>query len=140
MDPARNVAETPGADLDLQGRRPRKPPGDPDSSGDDGGRGRRGRYQTPMTMNKWAKPLPKLDLPARIHLQKAGKIKQTWGLSRPCQHGMMFLLPTGTRSTHRVRTAISNGAVQVWPTDLHMRRGNFMGEKHPSQPLQVVTQ
>ena len=27
-------------ELDLQEKRPRKPPGDPDSSGDDGGRGR----------------------------------------------------------------------------------------------------
>ena len=37
---------TPVTDLDLQEKRPRKPPGDPDSSGDDGGRGRRGRHQT----------------------------------------------------------------------------------------------
>ena len=41
---------------------------------------RRGRHQTPMTINKWAKPLPKLDLPARVHLQKASKIKQIWEL------------------------------------------------------------
>ena len=31
-----------------------------------------------MTINKWAKPLPKLDLPPRIHTQKASKIKQIW--------------------------------------------------------------
>ena len=34
----------------------------------------------PITINKWAKPLPKLDLPARVHLQKASKIKQIWEL------------------------------------------------------------
>ena len=31
-----------------------------------------------MTINKWAKPTPKLDLPPRIHTQKASKIKQIW--------------------------------------------------------------
>ena len=45
---------------------------------------------------------------------------------------MISLLPIGTRSIHRVRTAISNGAVQVWPTDLHMRRGIYMDGKHQS--------
>ena len=53
---------------------------DPDSSGDDGGRGRRARRQTPMTINKWAKPLPKLELPPRAHLQKASKVEQLWEL------------------------------------------------------------
>ena len=72
--------ETPVTDLDLQEKRPRKPPGDPDSSGDDRGRGRRGRYQAPITINRWGKPLPRLDLPARLHLQKASKIKQIWEL------------------------------------------------------------
>ena len=67
-------------DIGLQEKRPRKPPGDPGSSGDDGGRGRRGRRQIPITINKWAKPLPNLDRPARLHLQKASKIKQLWEL------------------------------------------------------------
>ena len=67
-------------DLDLQEKRPHKPPGDPDSSGDDRGKGRRGRHSAPITINKWAQPLPKLDLPARVHLQKASKIKQCWEL------------------------------------------------------------
>ena len=49
-------------------------------SSDDGGRGRRGRHQTPLTINKWAKPLPKLDLPPRVHLQKSSKVKQIWEL------------------------------------------------------------
>ena len=31
-------------------------------------------------INKWAKPLPKLDLPPRVHLQKASKVKQIWEL------------------------------------------------------------
>ena len=30
-----------------------------------------GRHQAPLTINRWAKPLPKLDLPPRVHLQKA---------------------------------------------------------------------
>ena len=30
------------------------------------------------TIKKWAKPLPKLDLPPRVHLQKASKVKQIW--------------------------------------------------------------
>ena len=68
--------EAPGSDQDLRRKNYRKPPDYPGSSGDDGGRGRRGRRQTPLTINKWAKPLPKLDLPPRIHLQKASKVKQ----------------------------------------------------------------
>ena len=36
--------------------------------------------ETPLTINKWAEPLPKLDLPPRIHLQKASKVKQIWEL------------------------------------------------------------
>ena len=73
--------ETPVTDLDLQEKRPHKPPGDPDSSGDDGGRGRRGRHQAPITINKWAKPLPSwICHRPRIHLQKASKIKQIWEL------------------------------------------------------------
>ena len=72
---------SPPDDPGLPGSRdrPALPPG-PDSSGDDGGRGRRGRHQTPITINTWAKPLPKLDLPAGVHLQKANKIKQIWEL------------------------------------------------------------
>ena len=75
-----------------------------------------------MTINKWAKSIPKLDLPARVRLQKASKIKQIWDCGQqtwlwPCLHGMISLLPIGTRSIHRVRTTISNGAVQVWQTD-----------------------
>ena len=31
-----------------------------------------------MTINKFAKPIPKLDLPPRIHTQKSSKIKQIW--------------------------------------------------------------
>ena len=59
-----------GTDQDpLLPQRP-KPSGDPDSSGDDDGKGRRYRAQTPMTINKWAKPIPKLELPSRIFLQK----------------------------------------------------------------------
>ena len=34
-------------------------------------------YQS-TTINKRAKPIPKLDLPPRIHTQKASKIKQIW--------------------------------------------------------------
>ena len=29
-----------------------------------------------MSINKWAKPIPKLELPPRVHLQKASKINQ----------------------------------------------------------------
>ena len=71
--------ETPGTDQDLQRKHHRKTPEDPDSSGDDGGRGCRGRHQAPLTINRWAKPLPKL-APAKIHLQKASKVKQIWEL------------------------------------------------------------
>ena len=66
------------SDQDLYDRQHRKPHGDPDSSEDDGGKARRYRAQTPITINKWAKPLPKLDLPPRVHLQKANKVKQIW--------------------------------------------------------------
>ena len=33
-----------------------------------------------MSINKWAKPPPKLELPVRAHLQKASKIKLIWEL------------------------------------------------------------
>ena len=33
-----------------------------------------------MSINEWAKPIPKLELPPRVHLQKASKIKQIWEL------------------------------------------------------------
>ena len=32
------------------------------------------------TINKWAKPLPKLELLPRLHLQKPSKVKQNWEL------------------------------------------------------------
>ena len=54
---------------------PRKPDGDPDP---DGPHGKHSRMYQSMTINKWAKPIPKLDLPPRIHTQKASKIKQIW--------------------------------------------------------------
>ena len=54
---------------------PRKPDGDPEP---DGPHGRHSRMYQSMTINKWAKPIPKLDLPPRIHTQKASKIKQIW--------------------------------------------------------------
>ena len=54
---------------------PRKPDGDPEP---DGPHGRHSRMYQSMTINKWAKPIPKLDLPPRIRTQKASKIKQIW--------------------------------------------------------------
>ena len=54
---------------------PRKPDGDPEP---DDHRGKHSRMYQTMTINKWAKPIPKLDLPPRIHTQKASKIKQIW--------------------------------------------------------------
>ena len=49
--------------------------GDPNP---DGPYDRSSRMYQFMTINKWAKPIPKLDLPPRIHTQKASKIKQIW--------------------------------------------------------------
>ena len=54
---------------------PRKPEDDPNPEGP---HGRHSRMYSTMTINKWAKPIPKLDLPPRIHTQKASKIKQIW--------------------------------------------------------------
>ena len=54
---------------------PRKPEDDPNP---DGPHGRHSRMYQSMTINKWAKPIPKLDLPPRIHTQKASKTKQIW--------------------------------------------------------------
>ena len=54
---------------------PRKPGGDPNP---DGPHDRHSRMCQSMTINKWAKPIPNLDLPPRIHTQKASKIKQIW--------------------------------------------------------------
>ena len=33
-----------------------------------------------MMINNLAKPIPKLELPSRAHLQKASKVKQIWEL------------------------------------------------------------
>ena len=44
--------------------------GDPDSSGDGDGSGFCGRKHASLSINKWAKPIPKLELPPRVHLQK----------------------------------------------------------------------
>ena len=62
-------------DSDQDRRTPRKPAGEPDP---DGCHDRDARLYKSMTINKWAKPIPKLDLPPRIHTQKASKIKQIW--------------------------------------------------------------
>ena len=42
--------------------------GNPDSSGDGGGKDPRSRKHASMSINKWAKPIPKLELPPRVHL------------------------------------------------------------------------
>ena len=52
-----------------------EPAGDPNP---DGHHDRDARLYKSMTINKWAKPIPKLDLPPRIHTQKTSKIKQIW--------------------------------------------------------------
>ena len=57
-----------------------KPNGDPDSSRDGDGHGFRGHKHVSMSINKWAKPIPKLELHPRAHLHKASKIKQIWEL------------------------------------------------------------
>ena len=57
---------------DYDRRPPHKPAGDPNP---DGHHDRDARLYKSMTINKWAKPIPKLDLPPRIHTQKASKIK-----------------------------------------------------------------
>ena len=62
-------------DSDQVRRTPRKPAGDPNPGGY---HDRDARLYKSMTINKWAKPIPKLDLPPRIHTQKASKIKQIW--------------------------------------------------------------
>ena len=63
-----------GTDEDPSLTRHPKPQGDPDSSRGDADKERRGRGPVSMNINKWAKPIPKLELP----LQKANKIKQIW--------------------------------------------------------------
>ena len=60
---------------DDEARPPRKPADDPNP---DGPHDRHSRMYQSMTINKWAKPIPTLDLPPRIHTQKASKIKQVW--------------------------------------------------------------
>ena len=53
-----------------------KPQGDPDSSGGVADKECLGQGPVSMNNNKWAKPIPKLELPPRAHLQKASKTKQ----------------------------------------------------------------
>ena len=52
--------------------------GFPPDDGDHFGDGFWGQSRKPVSINKWAKPLPKLDRPLRIHAQKASRIKQIW--------------------------------------------------------------
>ena len=74
-DPDESGDDTPVHSDDAD-RPPRKPDGDPNPDGPYDCSSR--MYQS-MTINKWAKPIPKLDLPPRIHTQKASKIKQDLG-------------------------------------------------------------
>ena len=72
--PDESEEDTPVSSDDAA-RPPRKPAGDPNP---DGHQDRHSRMYPSMSINKWAKPIPKLDLPPRIHTQKASKIKQIW--------------------------------------------------------------
>ena len=56
----------------------------------------------------------------------------------PCPHGMMLLLPIGTRSITRVKRATRIGADQVWQIDLHTKSGTCTVARRLFQPL--VTQ
>ena len=73
-DPDESGDDTP-VHSDDAARPPRKTDGDPNP---DGPYDRSSWVYQSMTINKWAKPIPKLDLPPRIHTQKASKIKQIW--------------------------------------------------------------
>ena len=72
--PDESEEDTP-VQSDDAARHPRKPAGDPNP---DGHHDRHPRTYSSMTINKWAKPIPKLDLPPRIHTQKASKSRQIW--------------------------------------------------------------
>ena len=76
-----DAGETPlGTDEDPPPPRRRKPNGDPDSSGDGGGKDFRGHKHVSMSINEWGKPIPKLELSPRVYLQKASKITHIWEL------------------------------------------------------------
>ena len=76
-----NDGEAPlGTDEDLPLPQRNRHHGGPGSSGDDDEYGFHGHKPASMSINKWAKPIPKLDLPPRVHLQKTSKIKQIWEL------------------------------------------------------------
>ena len=62
-------------EFDYERRPLHKPAGDPNPDGHHDGEA---RLHKSMTIDKWAKPIPKPDLPPRIHTQKASKIKQIW--------------------------------------------------------------
>ena len=128
-------------DTDQACKHPRYPPDDPDSSGDGGGRGRRRRHQTPLTINKWAKPLPKLDLPPRIHLQKASKVKQIWELwSVSVALAMSTWNDVAVTYWHQVYIQ-SEESYQHWRRSgmadrfAYEKKRTYMGARHPSQPL-----
>ena len=67
MDLKSPMRGTP-VESDYDRRPPHKPAGDPNP---DGHHEREARLYKSMTINKWAKPIPKLDLPPRIHTQKS---------------------------------------------------------------------
>ena len=67
-----------------------------------------------MTINKWAKPIPKLDLPPRIHTQKASKTKQIWepGVYRwllHCLHGILWLSRIGVTFMDKQKETMRSG-------------------------------
>ena len=103
---------TPG-ESDYDRRPPHKPAGDPNP---DGHHDREARLYKSMTINKWAKPIRKLDLPPRIHTQKASKVKQIWetwcvqvALARHCLHGIPWLFLIGVTSMDKLKETTRSG-------------------------------
>ena len=71
-----------------------------------------------MNINEWAKPIPKLELPPRVHLQKASKIKQIWemwsvNVALAMSTWNDVAVTTGIRSITNLRRAIRTGGVPV---------------------------
>ena len=97
---------------DYDKRPPHKPAGDPNP---DGHHDRDARLYKSMTINKWVKPIPKLDLPPRIHTPRRpvrsnrsgrhGVYK--WLLH--CLHGIPWLFLIGVTSMDKLKETTRSG-------------------------------
>ena len=95
-----------------------------------------------MMINKWAKPLPKLAFPPRVHFQKASKVKQIWELWSMNVALAMSTWNDVSVSYWRQVYIQSEESYQHWLQSgmadrFAYEKSAYMGARHLSQPLVI---